>query len=106
MSEKFDDALVEVWKQSLVEDKSAVTLHGRNFAVTATVKKRLKQVEFEIEGRRIRGIEQNPATKSRWAKMAKSGKRVMQFIENGTYVAVVVEGKVYSYGKERRTEGF
>jgi hypothetical protein len=55
MSEKSDTALVEVWKQSLVEDKSAVALGGRNFAVTTTAQKRLKQVEFEIEGRMIRG---------------------------------------------------
>jgi hypothetical protein len=101
MTEKFDESLVEVWKQSLVEDKSVVTLGGRNFAATTTARKRLKQVDFDIEGRTIRGIQQNPATKSRWAKLAKSGKRVMQFLEDGVYVAVVVEGKVYAYGKKR-----
>ena len=100
MSEKSDAALVQVWKQSLFQEKSVVTLDGKNFVVTTTAQKRLKQVDFEIEGRTIRGIEQNPETKSRWAKMAKSGKRVMQFLEGGVYVAVVVDGKVHAYGKK------
>jgi hypothetical protein len=37
------------------------------------------------------GIEQNPKTKSRWALMARSGKKVMQFIQDGRYVAVVAD---------------
>ena len=39
----------------------------------------------------FRGLEQNPDTKSRWAKMAPEGKKVMQFLEGGRYVAVVVD---------------
>ena len=39
-----------------------------------------------FEGNGIRGLEQNPATKSRWAQIARSGKKVMQFLENGRYV--------------------
>ena len=29
--------------------------------------------------------------------MARSGKRVMQFLEGGRYIAVVVDGKVHLY---------
>jgi len=29
-------------------------------------------------------------------------KNVMQFLENGTYVAVVVDGKIHTYGTLRR----
>jgi hypothetical protein len=47
----------------------------------------------------IVGIEQNPKTKSRWAQMAGSGKKVMQFIQDGRYVAVVADGKVGMFGK-------
>ena len=47
----------------------------------------------------IRGLEQNPDTKSRWAQMARSGKKVMQFLSEGRYVAVVVDGRVMLYGK-------
>lgn len=45
------------------------------------------------------GIEENPETKSQWAQMARSGKKVMQFIQEGRYVAVVANGKVTMYGK-------
>jgi len=45
------------------------------------------------------GIEQNPKTKSQWAQMARSGKKVVQFIQDGRYVAVVADGKVTMYGK-------
>jgi hypothetical protein len=60
---------------------------------------RLKQIAFQFDGRAIRGIEQNPVTKSRWAALARLGQKVMQFVENGSYVAVVVEGKIHNYGK-------
>jgi hypothetical protein len=34
--------------------------------------------------------------------MARGGKKVMQFLEGGTYVAVVADGKVHFYpGKTR-----
>ena len=46
-----------------------------------------------FEGKEIRGLEQNPQTKSRWAQLARSGKKVMQFLSEG-YVANVVDGKV------------
>jgi len=62
---------------------------------------RLRQVEFVVDGNTILGIEQNPKTKSRWAQMARSGKKVMQFIQDGRYVAVVVDGKVILYGKQK-----
>jgi hypothetical protein len=47
------------------------------------------------------GIEQNPKTKSRWAAIARSGKKVMQFIQDGRYVAVVADGKATLYGNKR-----
>ena len=59
-----------------------------------TVKRKLKQIDFQFEGRELRGVEQNPDTNSRWAKMARAGKKVMQFPERGKYVAVVADGKV------------
>jgi hypothetical protein len=56
-------------------------------------------VDFVFDGNEIRGLEQNPATKSRWAQLARPGKKVMQFINDGRYVANVVDGKVISYGR-------
>jgi hypothetical protein len=43
-------------------------------------------------------MEQNPQTKSRWAELARSGNKVMQFLSEGRYVANVVDGKVNFYG--------
>jgi len=54
-----------------------------------------------FDGNEIRGLEQNPETKSRWAQLARSGKRVMQFLSEGRYVANVVDGRVTRYGRER-----
>jgi hypothetical protein len=32
-------------------------------------------VDFTLDGNMIRGLEQNPHTKSRWAQLARSGKK-------------------------------
>jgi hypothetical protein len=84
-------------QQSLVDNRKTVTLEEESFPVRVTAKRKLRQVDFGYEGRDLRGLEQNPETKSRWAAMAKSGKKVMQFLEGGRYVAVVADGKVHYY---------
>jgi hypothetical protein len=53
----------------------------------------LRQVDFLFDGNQIRGLEQNPETKSQWAQMARSGSKVMQFLGEGRYMANVVDGK-------------
>ena len=95
-----EDAFLSVWRQSLVEKKKTVTLEGESFAVRSTAKRKLKQIDFQFDGKDLRGLEQNPDTKSRWAAMARSGKSVMQFLEGGRYIAVVVEGKVHLYARK------
>ncbi len=45
----------------------------------------------------IIGIEQNPATNSRWAALARDGKQIMQFRCNGRNVANVCEGDLLRY---------
>jgi hypothetical protein len=62
-------------------------------------------VDFKFDGSTIRGLEQNPKAKSRWAQMARSGKKVMQFLSNGRYVANVVDGKVTRFGGRTRAKG-
>src|SRR6266550_7936176 len=93
-----ENALLNVWRQSLLENKKTVTLEGESFPVRSTAKRKLKQIDFQFEGKDLRGLEQNPDTKSRWAAMAREGKKVMQFLDGGRYVAVVVDGKVKTYG--------
>jgi hypothetical protein len=94
-----EEVLIAVWRQVLVENADAVVMGEKRYPVTMSKAKRLRQVEFEFEGKSLIGIEQNPKTKSRWAAMARAGKKVMQFIEQGRYEAVVADGKLRLYGK-------
>ena len=94
MKLSFEQALVEVWRQALAENAKVVALGSERFPVRSTPKRRLRQVDFIFEGNEIRGLEQNPQTKSRWAQLARSGKKVMQFLSEGRYLANVVDGKV------------
>jgi hypothetical protein len=96
-----EETLKEVWRQALVENAKTVELGSERFAVRRTTKRGLRQVDFIFDGEKIRGLEQNPETKSRWAQMARAGKKVMQFLSEGRYVANVVDGKVTYYGKRR-----
>lgn len=98
MKMSLEETLIEVWRRALVENSKVVELDGRRWPVRRTPKRRLRQVDFMIDGNEIRGLEQNPETKSRWAQMARSGKKVMQFLCKGRYVANVVDGKVTLYG--------
>ncbi len=69
MTLSLEDTLLIVWRQSLVENKRAVTLEGQSFPVRSTAKRKLKQIDFQFEGIDLRGLEQNPDTKSRWAAL-------------------------------------
>lgn len=93
-----EEVLIEVWRQALVENAKTVQLGSEGFPVRRTPKRGLRQVDFVFDGNDIRGLEQNPQTKSRWAQLARSGKKVMQFLSEGRYVANVVDGKVTFYG--------
>jgi hypothetical protein len=99
MKLSFEQTLIEVWRQSLVDSATAVELDGSRCPVRRTPKRGLRQVDFMFDGSEIRGLEQNPQTKSRWAQLARSGKKVMQFLSEGRYVANVVDGKVTLYGR-------
>jgi hypothetical protein len=93
----FEETLTEVWRQALVENAKLVEIGANRYPVRRTPKRGLRQVDFVFNGNEIRGLEQNPATKSEWAKLARSGKKVMQFLSEGRYLANVVDGKVTLY---------
>ena len=95
----FEQTLIEVWRQALVEGAKVVALGTERYPVRRTPKRGLRQVDFVFDGDEIRGLEQNPDTKSRWAQMARSGKKVMQFLSEGRYVANVADGKATLYGR-------
>jgi len=98
-----DDALISVWRQALVEQKKIITVGQATFSARRTAKHRLAQVDFELNGLEFRGLEQNPQTKSRWAKMAREGAEVMQFLRAGRYVAVVADGVLKHYSAAEET---
>lgn len=75
MKLSFEQALIEVWRQTLVENVKAVELGFERFAVRRTPRRGLRQVDFTFDGNKVRGLEQNPKTKSVWAQMARSGKK-------------------------------
>ena len=96
-----EEALISVWRQALAEKRDGVNLAGSEYPVRRTAKRGLRQIDFSFEGHGLRGLEQNPQKESRWAKLARAGKRVMQFLEGGRYIAAVVDGKVTLYGKRK-----
>jgi hypothetical protein len=99
MKPSVEDTLIAVWRQALVEEADLVKLGREHYLVARSKAKMLRQVSFVADGNAIMGIEQNPKTKSRWAAMARAGKKVMQFIQDGRYIAVVADGKLIPYGR-------
>ncbi|MFZ3331886.1 MAG: hypothetical protein WA197_14725 [Candidatus Acidiferrales bacterium] len=85
----------------MVENADVVNIGAERYPVNRSKAKRLRQVAFVCDGNTIMEIEQNPKTKSRWAQMARAGKKVMRFIQDGRQVAVVADGKVTLYGKRK-----
>src|SRR5215813_6540188 len=99
MAASLEETLISVWRQTIVEDANVVTLGDEAFPVRRTSRSRLREVDFRFEGHELRGLEQNPKTASRWAQLARQGKKVMQFLSHRRYIAVVVDGKLQFYGK-------
>jgi len=99
-----EEALLSVWRQVMVEKAKAVTLDEESYPVRRTSRSKLREVDFKFEDRALRGVEQNPDTNSRWARFAREGKKVMQFLSEGRYVANVVDGKVTLYGRGAKNQ--
>ena len=91
------ETLISVWQQSLADGQEVVELGLESYPVTVFRAKKLRSVEFSYGELRIIGIEQNPATRSRWATLAREGNRIMQFRCTGRYVANVCEGTLLRY---------
>jgi hypothetical protein len=78
-----------------------VVINGRKSRVTRTGAQRLRTVRFLMGGREYQAIEQNPEKPSRWGKLAREGRRVVQVRDLGSqkYVAAVVDGRVIEYSR-------
>jgi hypothetical protein len=89
--------LVDIWSKTLAEGVSEVEVGGVRHRVGRTHNQGLRVVAFTYQDWSIEGIEQNPQTSSRWAKLAQQGSRIMQFSRNGRYFANVCEGRLTRY---------
>jgi hypothetical protein len=49
MEFSFEQALVDVWRQVLVDDATMVELGGKRYPVRSTLRKGLRQVDFEFD---------------------------------------------------------
>ena len=79
---------------------SHVHLEGKSIPVRRTSARHLRTLTFAMNGREYQAIEQNPTKPSRWGRLARSGRQVVQFkdAETNRFVAVAVDGKVRVYG--------
>jgi hypothetical protein len=96
-----DDALISVWHQALVEQKKIIAVGAATFSVRRTSKHRLTQIDFQVDGIDFCALEQNPQTKSRWAKRGE-GAKVMQFLRAGRYIGVVADGVLKHYSSAEK----
>src|SRR6266516_5268926 len=99
MAASLEETLISVWQQVMIENARSVRLENRSFPVRRTSRSKLRELDFQFEGHELRGLEQNPKAASRWAQLARQGKKVMQFLQQRRYIAVVVDGKLQFYGK-------
>jgi hypothetical protein len=60
---------------------------------------KLREVDFRFDAQELSGLEQTPRTSSRWARLAREGKKVMQFLSGRRYIAVVADGRVQFWEK-------
>ena len=99
----FDEEVLKSVAAQMMSGKQ-VNSAGKKERVERTSSQRLKTVRFEMNGREYQAIEQNPEKHSRWGKLAREGRQVVQFrdVESGKYVAAAVDGKVTLYGKRAK----
>jgi hypothetical protein len=80
MNRPFEQALIDVWRQVLVENPIVVVLGTERYPVVQTPKRHLREVDFTFDRNKIRGLEQSPGAKSRWAQMARAGRKSRSFL--------------------------
>jgi hypothetical protein len=97
------EVLVRVWAESLRDDRTGVEVEGHVYPVERTRNQQLRVVAFLYHDHAIEGIEQNPHTSSRWAKLAQEGQRIMQFSTRNRYIANVCEGRLTRYPSWKAT---
>jgi hypothetical protein len=54
MTANFEETLISVWLQTLVEDRKTVTLEGVHYPVRPTRRSNLREVDFRFEEQTLR----------------------------------------------------
>jgi hypothetical protein len=55
MNASFQQTLVDVWRQALVENADVVELGGKRYSVCIAPRKGLRQVDFVLDGNEVHG---------------------------------------------------
>lgn len=89
------------WVAAQLMNSAEVILGDQKLRVKRVGSGRLRTIQFQLNGRTLDAIEQNPDKPSRWGKLAREKHLVVQFrdVESHKYVAVAVDGEVREYGK-------
>ena len=83
--------------EGIFSGKSTIVIENKSYKVKIFTKSRLRYVD--IEGYRI--IEQNPDKDSKWAKMAREGKKIVWIFKGRGYYARVVDGHFTLIGSKK-----
>lgn len=91
------ETLIAVWQQTLAEVKPEISMGGETYRVGRTRSRGLRTVTFDYGDWQLTGIEQNPEKSSRWAMLARKGKRIVQFKCQERFIANVCDGRLTRY---------
>lgn len=70
-SKALDDALIEVWRQALLDHSNTVKIAGESFAIRKTASKRLVEVDFTFDGQPYHSLSRIPSARPRYARSMK-----------------------------------
>ncbi len=95
------ETFIEIWRQVMDSGDGPpkqVTIGGQTWRVRRTRSTQVHAVDFMFGEYDVTGIEQNPRKKTRWAKKAREGAKVMQFLCERQFIANVCDGVLNRYG--------
>jgi hypothetical protein len=78
--------------EAIFGDRRSVVIEGREYLVDRTLRSELRVVEIG----KIAFLEQNPEKDSRWGEFARQGHKILWVIDDGHYVAQVIDGEYHN----------
>ena len=78
---------------ALFNNEQYVEIDGKRHTIRYFRQKAIKYVDVPLEGISYRFVEQNPHKKSKWAKMARDGAKILWVFKADDYFARMVNGK-------------